>query len=330
MRDNAPERGSVQTTLATTVRFSGPGLHGGRPCAIAVRPAPADSGIRFRRTDPQAAGTTIPALWTRVEPAPLCTRIGDGEGVSVSTIEHLMAALAGCGIHNALVDVNGPELPILDGSAGPFVEGLAAAGVVPLEAPLRAIRLRAPVEVRDGPAVARLDPLSDPDAPLEIAFSIDFADAAIGRQSLLLSMAGGSFLEQLSDSRTFCRLGDVQAMRARGLARGGSVDNAVVFDGDRVLTPGGLRHPDEPVRHKMLDALGDLALAGAPILARYTGHRAGHALTAALLARLFATPSAWAWEVPSPALRARMPGAGALPVQTLRGRRASTGLRASA
>lgn len=319
-----PERGNVQTTISAPVRFAGIGLHGGRPAVVTVRPAPAGRGIRFRRIDPAGHGAIIPALWTHVQPTALCTRVGDpATGATVSTIEHLMAALTGCGIHNALIDIDGAEVPILDGSAAPFVEGLLTAGPVSLQAPLSAIRILRPVELRSGAALARLEPA----ATLQIDFAIEFEDSAIGTQSRRLDMANGAFLHELCDSRTFCRLRDVEAMRAQGLARGGSFENAVVVEGAQVLTPGGLRHPDEPVRHKMLDALGDLALAGAPILGRYTGIRAGHALTAALLARLFATPGSSELVVLDAAARMRLPGAGVAP----RCRRTGGGgLRASA
>jgi len=202
----------------------------------------------------------------------------------------VMAALAGSAINNALIEIDGPEVPILDGSAAPFVEGFLNAGIVAQDAAVMAIRVLRAVEVQDGEAVARLEP-SD---MLEIDFRIDFEEKAIGRQAKRLNMANGAFVRDLSDSRTFCRNADVIAMRERGLALGGTLENAVVFDGEKVLSPGGLRHKDEPVRHKMLDALGDLALAGAPILGRYTGVRAGHAMTNRLLRKLFATPGAWA------------------------------------
>lgn len=296
----------MQTTLRQPVGFEGVGLHSGAPARLLLRPAPAGHGIRFRRTDLGRPHAGIPALWTQVAPAALCTRIADAEGVSVSTIEHVMAALAGCGVHNVLAEIDGPEVPILDGSAAPFVAGILKAGIAPLGARLRALRIRAPVEVREGPALARLEPA----AGFEIGFEIEFRDAAIGRQAKRLELANGAFLRELSDSRTFCSQADVEAMRARGLALGGSYENAVVFDGERILTPGGLRHPDEPVRHKMLDAVGDLALAGAPILGRYTGIRAGHALTARLLAALFAAPESHDWVELPPRLARRMPGAG--------------------
>ena len=248
----------------------------------------------------------IPARWDMVTPSRLCTLVENADGVSVSTIEHVMAALAGSGVHNALIDIDGPEVPILDGSAVPFVEGFLAAGLDELDAPVRAVRVLKSVEVREGNAVARLDPAE----MLEIDFRISFEDAAIGTQSRSLNMANGAFVRELSDSRTFCRQSDVDAMREAGLALGGTLENAVVFKGDQVLSPGGLRHTDEPVRHKMLDALGDLALAGGPILGRYTGDRAGHALTNRLLRALFADPTAWRVVDCGPQTLGKLPGAG--------------------
>lgn len=281
----------MQHTLRSVARFSGIGLHTGRQVRMVIHPAAADSGIWFRRTDVSTASgvsTDIAAQWHMIAPSDLCTRIANSDGVSVSTIEHVMAALAGCGIHNARIDVDGPEVPVLDGSAAPIVDALLAAGTRRLAAPLQVLRVLRPVEVRAGAAIARLEPASS----LQMAFEIDFDAGAIGHQALEMDLGGTAFIRTLSDSRTFCLQSDVDSMRASGLARGGSYHNAVVFDGDRVLSPGGLRHADEPVRHKMLDAIGDLALAGAPLLARYVGHRAGHALTGQLLAKLFSTPGA--------------------------------------
>ena len=296
----------VQTTLDTIVAFEGKGLHLGEPASVVVRPAPADHGIVFRRTDVAGAQADVPALWNLVIVSPLNTRIENAEGVSVSTIEHIMAALAGCGIHNALIEVNGPEVPILDGSAAQFVEGFLHAGIRRLMAPLRIIEVRKPVAVQMGDASARLDPADT----LHIEFEIDFADRAIGHQEKTLNMANGAFVRELCDSRTFCRSSDVDAMRAQGLALGGTLENAVVVDGADVLSPGGLRHKDEAVRHKMLDALGDLYTAGAPILGRYTGHKAGHAVTNALLRALFDDPDAWTWAEADASTAARLPGVG--------------------
>jgi UDP-3-O-[3-hydroxymyristoyl] N-acetylglucosamine deacetylase len=296
----------VQNSLIIPASFTGFGLHSGAPVHMVVRPAAADHGVWFRRTDVVGQDPLVPARWDAVTPSRLCTVVENADGVSVSTIEHVMAALAGSGIHNALIDIDGPEVPILDGSAVPFVEGFLAAGIEELDAPVRAIRVLKSVEVREGEAVARLDPAD----MLEIDFRISFEDAAIGTQSRRLNMANGAFVRELSDSRTFCRQSDVDAMREAGLALGGTLENAVVFEGARVLSPGGLRHADEPVRHKMLDALGDLALAGGPILGRYTGERAGHALTNRLLRALFADPTAFRFVDCGPLTLGKLPGVG--------------------
>ena len=297
----------MQNTIHNAVTFDGVGLHSGKPARITIRPAGPDFGIVFRRMDCDLAQADIPASWHLVEQSPLCTRLVNEHGVSVSTVEHVMAAMMGCGIHNALVEVTGPEIPILDGSASVFVRGILAKGIRGSDAPMRALRIVKPVEVRRGDAVARLIPHDT----LLIEFSIDFEDAAIGRQRKILNMSNGSFVRELSTSRTFCRQADVEAMLANGLAQGGSPgENAVVFDGDRIISPGGLRHADEPVRHKMLDALGDLGLAGLPILGHYQGLRAGHALTNDLLRAVFADLDAFEVVECDAEMAALLPGAG--------------------
>lgn len=296
----------MQNTLKSAVVFEGRGLHSGAPVRMVVRPASADYGIWFKRTDVLSGDALISARWDQVVPSRLCTLIRNSAGVEVSTIEHVMAALAGCAIHNAVIEIDGPEVPILDGSAVPFVEGFLAKGLIEQTAPVRAIRVLKSVEVSDGEAIARLDPAD----MLEIDFRIQFDDVAIGTQVKHLNLANGTFVRELSDSRTFCRQSDVDAMRSKGLALGGTLDNAVVFEGDRVLSPGGLRYADEPVRHKMLDAMGDLYLAGGPILGRYTGIRAGHALTNRLLRALFADPSAWRMVECSAQTVGKLPGMG--------------------
>ena len=296
----------MQNTLKSAVTFRGRGLHSGAPVLMVVRPASADYGIWFRRTDLTQGDTLIPARWDAVVPSKLCTQVANDDGASVSTIEHIMAALAGLAISNALIEIDGPEVPILDGSALTFVARILERGIREQSAPARAIRVLKRVEVRDGEALARLDPAD----MLEIDFRIEFAEPSIGKQARILNMSNGAFVRELSDSRTFCRQSDVDAMRARGLALGGTLDNAVVFDWDRVLSPGGLRHRDEPVRHKMLDALGDLSLAGAPLLARYTGIRAGHALTNRLLHKLFATPDAFVMDDCDDLSGGKLPGVG--------------------
>ena len=271
-----------------------------------ICPAPADHGIVFTRIDVRGTDARLPARWDLVDRSPLCSRLLNAEGVTVSTVEHIMAALSGCGVHNALILIDGPEVPILDGSALPFVRKLINTGLKTLSSPLQAVEVLKTVEIRNGDAFARLEP-SD---CLEIDFSIDFNEAAIGRQTRSMSLANGAFARELCDSRTFCRQSDVDAMRAQGLALGGTTRNAVVFDGDNVLSPGGLRHKDEPVRHKMLDALGDLALAGAPILGRYVGHKSGHAMTNTLLRALFADENAWQLKSLTAEQQANLPGAG--------------------
>ena len=298
---------NVQTTIRSALTFKGVGLHSGAPVRMTIHPASANYGIWFRRTDIEGADPLVPARWDAVVPSRLCTLIANSEGTSVSTVEHVMAALAGTGLHNALIEIDGPEAPILDGSAAPFVTAILNRGLRRLKAPVRALRILAPVEVREGDAVARLEPAGE---ALEIDFAIDFADAAIGRQEKALKLANGAFVRELSDSRTFCRRADVEAMHANGLALGGTYENAVVVDGAEVLSPGGLRHADEPVRHKMLDALGDLALAGAPILGRYVGRRAGHAMTNRLLRELFRHPEAFRIVELGREAEAFLPGAG--------------------
>ncbi len=296
----------MQTTLQSAVTFEGFGLHTGAPARMVLRPVGANTGIVFRRTDIAGRDGILPAVWDQVVVSPLNTRLQNSAGVMVSTIEHIMAALAGCGVHNALVELEGPEVPIMDGSAAAFVKGILRHGVVHLDAPLKAIKILRDVSVTLGNAKAVLSPATS----LQIDFTIDFADGAIGRQTKVLNMANGSFVRELCDSRTFCRAADVDAMHAAGKALGGTLDNAVVIDGDAVLTPGGFRHGDEAVRHKMLDALGDLYTAGAPILGRYTGMKAGHAVTNALLHKLFEQPDAWTYVNCDTQIAARLPGVG--------------------
>jgi UDP-3-O-[3-hydroxymyristoyl] N-acetylglucosamine deacetylase len=295
----------MQTTLKGETTLVGMGLHSGRPARLGLRPA-IGGGIRFHRVDVTDRDNVIPARFDLVSDTRLCTVLTNAAGVSVSTVEHLMAALAGTGVTHAIIEIDGPEVPIMDGSALRFVQAILRAGLRNLGGAGRAIRILAPVREVQGDASAEIAP-----APmLSIDFEIDFPDAAIGRQARALALVNGAFVHELSDCRTFCRHADIEAMRSAGLALGGSLDNAVVVEGDRVLNPGGFRRADECVRHKMLDAVGDLALAGAPILGAYRGVRAGHGLTNRLLRRLFATEGAWE-EVTLDAVTARrLPGAG--------------------
>jgi UDP-3-O-[3-hydroxymyristoyl] N-acetylglucosamine deacetylase len=296
----------VQTTLKNSINLVGTGLHSGKPAHLRILPASAEYGIWFRRMDVFDRDNLIAARFDNVDDTTLCTRIANDAGVAVSTIEHLMAAFMGCGIHNALVEIDGPEVPIMDGSSDQFVREILKAGIRGLDAPVRVIRILERVEVNlDGVKVS-IEPFDN----LEIDFSIDFPDEAIGRQTKRLNMANGAFVHELCNSRTFCRQSDVDWMRSNGMALGGSLENAIVVDGAKVLSPGGLRHHDEYVRHKMLDALGDLALAGAPIIGRYHGIRAGHAATNALLRKLFANPTAYEMVTCDTETATKLPGAG--------------------
>ena len=297
----------MTTTLRRSARFEGITLHGGMAVRAEVLPAAAGRGIVFRRRDVADADPEIPALWSRLVPARLCTRIANADGVGVSTIEHLMAAFAACGVRDAVVVLDGPEVPILDGSAAPFVRGLLAAGLMHRPGPGHVWRVLRPVEVREGDAFARLEPADG----VEIDLMIDFPAVAIGRQRLRLALANGTAVREICDARTFTTTEDLARLRAAGLGRGGDLSNAVVYGPEGVLNhPAGLRRADEAVRHKALDVMGDLALAGAPILGRYVGERAGHALTARLLSALFTTEGAVERVATAGRLARRLPGAG--------------------
>lgn len=304
IRHKNPREIPLQQTIAHKVTLVGTGLHSGRPAHLSICPAPVQHGIVFQRIDIKDPENLIPANWANVSNTVLNTRLANAAGVEVSTIEHLMAALAGCGIHNALIELDGPEVPIFDGSSLRFANAILTAGVKTQSDPLAMIRIMRPVRVSRGDAFAELSPYEG----FEIDYSIEFSDAVIGEQKLTKNLANGAFLRELADCRTFCRQSEVDALRAQGLALGGTMENAVVVDGDRVLTRGGFRRSDECVRHKMLDALGDLSLAGAPILGRYRGHKAGHALTNQLLHELFSSPDAFEFVADAGDVLMNLPG----------------------
>jgi UDP-3-O-[3-hydroxymyristoyl] N-acetylglucosamine deacetylase len=280
---------TIQRTLKAPIGCVGVGLHSGRRAELRLLPAPVGSGIVFRRTD---LGVDIPARYDHVVDTRLCTMLGlpDRPDVRVGTVEHLMAALAGAGIHNAIVELDGPEVPIHDGSAASALFLLDCAGSTQQPEFAPAIEVLRPVRVEQGEAFAELRPFP---FAFDMAMSIAFDAAAIGRQALTLRLTPDSFRSELARARTFTLASEVDQMRAAGLALGGSLDNAVVVDGPRVLNPAGLRMADEFVRHKLLDAVGDLALAGAPLRGRFVGHRTGHTLNNRLLRALFADPANW-------------------------------------
>lgn len=280
-------------TLKAPIGCVGDGLHTGRRISLTLHPAAAGAGIQFRRTD---LGIDIPARFDFVADTRLCTAIAhpNRPEARIGTIEHLMAALVGVGIDDVIVEVDGPEVPILDGSAAPFLFLIDCAGIATSAAPRQMIEVLRPVRVEDDRgAFAELHPNTE--AAFDATLEIDFPNTAIGQQSLALRITPETFRSVLADSRTFTLAEEVDRLREAGLALGGSLANAVVVDGPAVLNPGGLRHADEFIRHKMLDMVGDLALAGAPLRARFIGSRSGHSLNNQLLRALFADASAWRW-----------------------------------
>jgi len=282
----------LQRALRRPTALSGVGLHSGAPVTMRLLPAAADSGIRFRRTDVRGRNPEVLARWDAVSDTMLCTTLANEDGVKVATVEHLMAALAGCGVDNAVVELDGPEVPVADGSSEPFVAAIERAGLIDQAAARRVVQVLKRVEARDaGGAWCALEPAES----FSIRFEIDFDSRAVGPREASFDLGSAdSFKRELARARTFGFERDVDKLRQMGFARGGSLDNAVVIGADdRVLNPGGLRFVDECVRHKALDAVGDLALAGAPILGRLTAMRSGHGLNNRLLRTLFADASAW-------------------------------------
>lgn len=277
-----------RTTIAPAI-IAGVGVHTGDRVRLAVRPAPEGTGIVFVRTDITDRDNRIPVLGEAVVDARLNTMIENAAGVRLSTIEHLMAAFAALGISNAVIEVDGPELPILDGSALQFVQLLDRAGFRRQSAPVRYIEILEPIRVQDGDKSAALLPCDR----YEMRFEIDFPTPVIGNQVVDFVVDEDTFRTEIMAARTFGFAHEVEALRRAGLARGGSLENAVVIDGDQILNPGGLRMEREFVRHKALDAIGDLYVLGAPLLGRYEGFKAGHAINNLLVRELLANPQAW-------------------------------------
>jgi UDP-3-O-[3-hydroxymyristoyl] N-acetylglucosamine deacetylase len=278
-----------EKTLVGPAIIAGVGVHTGRRVRLAVRPAPTGTGIVFVRTDVSDADNRIPVSGGAVVDARLNTMIANGAGTTLSTIEHLMAAFAALGVSNAIVEVDGPELPILDGSALPFVQLLDRAGFRRQPRAVRYVEILEPVRVEDGDKSAVLLPCDR----YEMRFEIDFPSKVIGNQVVDFVVDEETFRREIMAARTFGFAHEVEALRQAGLARGGSLENAVVIDGDQILNPGGLRMDREFVKHKALDAIGDLYVLGAPLLGRYEGVKAGHAINNKLVRALLAAPHAW-------------------------------------
>ncbi|HEY9079556.1 UDP-3-O-acyl-N-acetylglucosamine deacetylase [Magnetovibrio sp.] len=279
-----------QKTLKSAISCTGIGLHSGEKISMTLHPADADTGIVFRRTDIAGGGTDIPASYDNVCDSRLCTTIGADNGQdglkTIATVEHLMAALAGAGIDNAVIEVGGPEVPVMDGSAAPFLFLIDCAGVAELDAPRKAVRVLQQVSIVDGDKSATLSPADG----FSVDFNIEFDNAVIGSQEMSVELTDGVFKNEIARARTFGFLHEAEALWAAGLAKGASLDNAVVVSGDKVMNEDGLRFDDECVRHKILDAVGDLYLAGAPLMGRYSGTRSSHALNNQLLRALFSDP----------------------------------------
>jgi UDP-3-O-[3-hydroxymyristoyl] N-acetylglucosamine deacetylase len=279
-----------QQTLKNSIHCSGVALHSGAKVSMVLHPAEADTGIVFRRTD-SAGGSEVQALWRNAVETPLCTTLVDAKGNQVATVEHLMSALNACGVDNAVIELNGPEVPIMDGSAAPFVFLIECAGVEVQSSPRRALRVLSEVSVSEPHRSASLAPGSG----FTVGFEIDFPNTLIGHQEWFTEVSESAFKRDVARARTFGFVQDIEKMRAMGLARGGSLENAIVVNGQEILNEEGLRFANEFVRHKVLDSIGDLYLVGTPIIGHFQGDRAGHALTLRLLQALFAEEEAWEW-----------------------------------
>ena len=279
----------TQNTIANTASLKGVGLHSGLEIALTLKPADANAGITFIRTDVKEGDKTIPARWDNVKDTQLCTVIANEDGTSVGTIEHLMSALRGCNVDNVIVELNGPEVPIMDGSAMPFVELINEAGIQTQDAPRRVIRILKDVSVEQDGKRVELSPA----AGSIFGGEIEFDHPEIGAQKFETRLLNGNFVHDIAQCRTFGFYHEGEYLQSIGLALGASLDNAIVLDRETIMNPEGLRHEEEFIRHKLLDAIGDLYLAGFAIEGKYEGFKAGHAMNNAILHALFADESAY-------------------------------------
>lgn len=286
-----------QTTLSEQVVLTGIGVHSGAPATLTLLPAEAGVGIVFQRTDHENA-TAVPALWSRVTATSLCTVLSDPAKDGVSTVEHVMAALAGLGIDNVVAEIDGPEMPIMDGSSAPFVDAILQAGIKRLDRGRRYLRIKKTVRVDAGSAWCELVPHDTG----RFDITIDFDTPLIGRQRFAADMTPDVFRKDLSRARTFGNVSDVEQLWKMGFARGSSLENSVAISDGKVLNPEGTRWPDEFARHKALDAVGDLALAGLPILGLYRSFKGGHKMNHAIVEKLFEDRTAFEM-VEAPAFR---------------------------
>lgn len=280
-----------QRTLKQPITYVGIGLHTGKKASMIVRPAVDSQGIHFQRKDAPAGCGLISARWYNIVETRMSTVLGNEHGVTISTVEHLLAALRGCGVDNAIIDIDGPEVPIMDGSAGPFVSLIERTGTVSQDSSRHAIWIHHPIEVRTKDKYAIMMP-SDVQ---RITVSIDFNNPLVGSQTLSVELVNEAFVKSVARARTFGFTSELSALQKAGLIQGGSLNNAILVDGERIVNEEGLRFEDEFVRHKILDCYGDLSLAGVPILGHYYAHKPGHELNALFLQKLFDSYSAWSY-----------------------------------
>lgn len=293
----------AQRTLNHPIRCSGIGLHSGRKVELTLRPAPENAGIVFHRRDGRRL-VAIPARAEYVVDTRMCTTLGK-DGASIATVEHLLSAMAGLGIDNAIIEVNGPEVPIMDGSSAPFVFLIQCAGIREQAAPKKVLRILRKVEVRDGDKRCSLHPA----AGFKVSYLLDYDHPLLRRRRTAIDFATQAYTREVARARTFGFLHEIEALQKAGLALGGSLENAIVLDAFRVVNEGGLRYEDECVRHKILDTVGDLALAGYPVVGAFEGERTGHDMNHRLVRALLADESAWVIEELSEADATAMPDA---------------------
>lgn len=281
----------TQRTIKHSISYLGTGLHTGNKVIMTIKPAEENTGIMFVRKDIMSTDNRIPARWYNVVDTTLSTALSNKDGVTVSTVEHLMAALLGCGVDNAIIELDGPEVPIMDGSAKPFVSVIEKTGTINQLASRKAIWIHRPIEVRHGDKYAILMPSDLP----RITIEINFPDSAIGSQTHSVTLVNEAFRNDISRARTFGFKSEIKQLKHQGLARGGSLNNAILVDGDRIVNEEGLRYENEFVRHKILDAMGDLSLAGAPIIGHLYAYKPGHKLNNALIRQLMQIPDGWSY-----------------------------------
>lgn len=294
--------GARQTTIAREIELSGTGVHSGAPVSVILHPAEPDTGLRFIVTKRGRVTADIPASVRNVKNLTLCTVIGDDAGVTISTVEHLLAALRGLSVDNCYIEIDSKELPIMDGSSSAFVEAIDEVGLQELNASRKFIKVLKPVRVQDGDCWGEIAPHSG----FHLDIEIDFNTPVIGRQRLAFEMSPGVFRHEISRARTFGFMSDVERLWKAGLALGANLNNTIAIGDDKVMNREGLRYPQEFVRHKMLDAVGDLSLSGHPLLCSFRSVRGGHRLNANVLQALFADETAWT-VVQAPRIRDGFP-----------------------